>query len=135
MRLSVLFLLFFLSFTLSGQLSITGSLVESQEGEYPTLEDNISQFEIYRIENLDRLSLEAQGSSFITDLILGDRSYRLSLYKDNLKTSFEKPNKPFCLGGSLNTGGIVSLTINDNFIFGFLKYGSVKYYIEPLKNI
>lgn len=135
MRLVVLLLLFFFSFSLTAQLSITGTLVETQEGEYPTLEDNISEFEIYRIQNLDRPSVEAQGSSFISDLTLGNRSYRLSLYKDNLKTSFEKPNKPFCLGGSLNTGGIVSLTINDNFIFGFLKYGSVKYYIEPLKNI
>jgi len=135
MRLVVLLLLFFFSFSLTAQLSITGSLVETQEGEYPTLEDNISEFEIYRIQNLDRPSVEAQGSSFITDLTLGNRSYKLSLYKDNLKTSFENPNKPFCLGGSLNTGGIVSLTINDNFIFGFFKYGSVKYYIEPLKNI
>jgi len=135
MRLVVFILSLFVCFSLSAQLEIIGIPVETQEGEFPILEENISNFEIYRIQNLDRPSVAAQASSFITMLNLGDRSYKLSLYKENLKTSFGKPNKPFCLGGSLNTGGIVSLTINDNFIFGFLKYGTVKYYIEPLKNI
>lgn len=44
----------------------------------------------------------------------------------------EKRNLPLTLNGYTRSGGRVSLTINDNFIYGFIKENNVTYNIEPL---
>lgn len=130
-----LLLIAFLSFGITqAQLSIIGTEVPVN-GEFPILDENLRTYQVFRIEDLSIAPIVQQGSSFPLELILGNRRYDLSLYKDNLRLEFEKPNKPVTLGGSLNNGGIVSLTINDKFIFGFIKSGSSKYYIEPVRHL
>lgn len=44
----------------------------------------------------------------------------------------EKRKLPLTLNGYTRSGGRVSLTINDNFIYGFIKENNVTYNIEPL---
>ena len=66
------------------------------------------------------------------NLKLGEKIYELNLYQDNLSTDYKGTNLPLLLGGSLKNGGSVSLTINDNFIYGFIKQGASDIYIEPL---
>ena len=113
------------------QLTLIGERIET-DGIYTTVEANLSEYEIYRIP-IERSFVEAQSSAFLLNLQLGERNYELNMYKGNLTSSFEAENKPEMLGGSLNSGGTVSLTINDDFLFGFMRYGDNKYYIEPLR--
>jgi hypothetical protein len=119
--------------SLSGQIQLNGEPY-NPEKDYPTLDANISNYQIWRMD-INRSIIDEASSSFLMDLILGEQLWQLNLYKDNLTTSFEHPEKPQMLGGSLNSGGIVSLTINDDFIFGYIRSGDNKYYIEPLRHI
>jgi len=115
------------------QATLSGERIED-EGNYAVLDSHFTDYEIYKIP-VERALIEDQPSAFMMDLVLGDRRYALNLFKDNLTTSFESADKPELLGGSLRQGGLVSMTINDDFLFGFIKLGDSKFYIEPLRHL
>ncbi len=131
--ITTLFAVIVILATAHAQESIFGELVESN-GQFETVDANFENYEIYRIQ-IQKQLVENQSSSFLLDLHFGNRTFKLNLFKDNLTTSFVAENKPVTLGGSLYSGGSVSLTINDGFIFGFIQEGNSKYYIEPLRRL
>ncbi len=115
------------------QQKLIGQLIEA-DGIYETVEANLTDYEIYKI-SINKSFVDAQSTSFLLDLQLGNRLFELNLYKDNLPATHDYDQKPETLGGSLRSGGQVSLTINDDFIFGFIRFGNNKYYIEPLRHM
>ncbi|MBT8232585.1 MAG: PKD domain-containing protein [Saprospiraceae bacterium] len=133
MRQALLLFLFLSIVNISfSQSTIIGEKYESSE-IYENLDANVSEYEIFSID-VKKEDVNITSKTPFLDLYLEDLKYELNLYTDNLTVSFEKPNMPLCLGGSTNVGGLVSLTINDDFIFGFIKEGSATIYIEPLRH-
>lgn len=117
--------------SLCSQTDIIGVKIEPDQ-TYTNLDANLGNYEIYRID-VKKQAISNLATSFQMNLILGDRSFPLNVYKGNLTASHDYADKPETLGGSLNSGGTVSLTINDDFIFGFIHNGANQYYIEPLR--
>ena len=97
------------------------------------LNENIAHYNIYMIDVIKKKIKVSSESPFV-NLTLGDQVFEMNMYKGNLTTSFEAADKPLLLGGSMRNGGIVSMTINNDFIFGFIKQGKSKLYIEPLRH-
>ncbi|MDO8366277.1 MAG: PKD domain-containing protein [Saprospiraceae bacterium] len=110
------------------------------------LAQNFSQYQVFR---LDAKLLEAHVKSNLgspAELNIGGHHWRLSLepnriisenYSLRVSTpngvvvSYSKPNIAF-KGYELNGGGMLRLTIRDEFLYGFVEEGSERYYIEPL---
>lgn len=124
--------IFLLSTTTYSQSVLRGDLYESSE-TFENLDSNISEYQIFKID-VNKDDINISGKQPFLNLDLGGLLYELNLYTDNLNVSFEKENIPLLLGGSTRKGGLVSLTINDDFLFGFIKIGSSKIYIEPLRH-
>ena len=122
----------------SAQTVIEGKSVKSRsflnnpvESQYPKVGELIKDFEIYEID-IAKSDIKISTASPLLNLKLGNQTFELNLFTNNLTTTYKKPNQPLLLGGSLTKGGTVSLTINDDFIYGYIKYGSQNLYIEPL---
>ena len=128
-----------LSFSMaSAQTVIKGKSVENRsflnkpvESQYPKVKEMIKDFAIYQID-ISKSDISVSPANPLVNLQLDNQTFELNLFQDNLTTTYKKPNQPLLLGGSLTKGGSVSLTINDDFIYGFIKYGSQNLYIEPL---
>ena len=128
---SIFLCLIFFS-TTNAQSILTGEAFDIGES-YENLDENIAHYNLYQI-NIKKEDVNITSKNPFLNLVLGDHTHELNLYSGNLTTSFERENKPHLLGGSTRLGGLVSLTINDDFIFGFIKEGSSKIYIEPLRH-
>ena len=122
-----------LSLVLNAQSVITGSLFESSI-VFETLDANISDYQIYKID-VNKSEVNITSKNPFLNIKLGNQIHELNLYRGNLTTSYEMENKPLLLGGSTRKGGTVSMTVNDDFIFGYIKEGSSKIYIEPLRHL
>lgn len=131
--LSLVFIFFCLSFVLSSQSVLNGTLIESN-GEYQVLDANISEYQIFQID-INKSEINITTKDPFLNIQLGDQVHELNVYDGNLTVSYEMESKPLLLGGSTRKGGVVSMTINNNFIFGYIKEGSSKIYIEPLRHL
>ena len=122
------------TFTIQAQNRISGSKVDDARFT-ETLEELFTNYNLYQI-NIQKDDIVIKGASSQVILDLEGEYFNMNLFEDNVTTSVEyEVQKPHLLGGSLNTGGIVSLTINDNFINGFIRAGSRYVFIENLRNI
>jgi len=133
-----LFTLLFTTHLAVGQSVITGKSVKSKSylnqpstSDYPSVDKMIKDYEIYDIQ-IKKSDLKVTTAQPLVDLKLGKKTFNLNLFQDNLTRSYKSAGKPLLLGGALTKGGAVSLTINDDFIYGYIKYGSQHLYIEPL---
>lgn len=118
--------------SLNAQSILTGTFQTKDEG-FSFLDTHLAHYTVFQMD-VNKSDVQITSESPNLNLQLGEVSYNLNLYQDNLTTSFENPNKPLLLGGNLASGGLVSLTINDDFIFGFIKQGNSQIYIEPLRH-
>ncbi len=107
------------------------------------------QFSEYQVFQLDAKLLDEYVKSNLTapaELQIGSHQWRLSLshsriISDNyslrvqsdqsIVTTYPKRNIAF-KGYELNSGGNLRLTINGEFLYGYVEEGSERYYIEPL---
>ena len=118
---------------ITAQNKITGTLYTSNS-EFGNLDENLRHYKLYQIDiKKDDISVNSENP--LVDLQLDNIAYNLNLFPNNISNTSNSPNKPHVLGGSLRNGGQVSLTINDDFIFGFIRQGNTKFYIEPLRHI
>ncbi|MFN0034303.1 MAG: PKD domain-containing protein [Saprospiraceae bacterium] len=106
-------------------------------------------FSVYQVFQLDANLLDAHvksNASVPAQLKVGDHYWRLSLtlnpiisenYSLRVQTpqgitsTYPKPKIAF-KGYELNKGGNVRLTINGEFLYGFVEEGDERFYIEPL---
>ncbi len=125
------FVFLFLCLTsINAQSSIKGKTIPKDNNK--TLDKLFSHYNIYELE-ISKKSVNINSKNSLLKLELGKTIHDLNLHQDNLSVRYEKKkNSPLLLGGSLKKGGSVSLTINDNFIYGFIKNGDSELYIEPL---
>ena len=129
---------FFCSMQLSAQQVISGTKVDNRSSDlratdpaYPILNELFTAYEIYEIR-IKKNDLKISTENPLVNLALGEELYEMNLHMDNLTTDLPSADLPLLLGGSLRKGGTVSLTINDDFIYGFMRLGSAQTYIEPL---
>ena len=119
----------------TGQSTIIGTLSDPlrNNGEQSDILDNL--FESYDIYTMDvqKENILINSKNSALHLELGQRKFELNLYNQNLTVSADNvQDLPYLLGGSLNQGGSVSLTINDDFIYGFINSNKSNLFIEPL---
>ncbi len=120
----------FLSLSSFSQTTLSGVKYDSDK-EFTILDGIISEYTLYQID-VDRSTMNFSKSNNQVILDFEDRYIDLNLYPDNVMTSFEAENKPILLGGSINTGGKVCLTLNEDFLYGFIRYRDKELFIEPL---
>jgi len=111
--------------------SIFGTELELESSEFEVLNSAISNYKLFEI-NIKKKDIDPSENSGIINMSLGDDLYKMRLYPDNVKVSAEIENLPHLLGGIHSGNGSVSLTINDDFIYGFIQVGDTEFYIEPL---
>ncbi|MFN0214799.1 MAG: PKD domain-containing protein [Saprospiraceae bacterium] len=110
------------------------------------LSQNFSQYEVFR---LDAKLLDAQVKTNLTapiELQIGAHHWRLNLAHNpiisenyslrvqtdqGIVTTYPKRNIAF-KGYEMIGGGKLRLTINEEFLYGFVEEGTDRYYIEPL---
>jgi PKD repeat protein len=92
---------------------------------------------IQRSANLENFTIKLNnGAEWKLDLknsgIIGDKYQITSAEEDGLKVSYG--TKAIPTKGTINgmSNSEVSLTFNDNFIYGFLRFGGEQYFIEPV---
>lgn len=140
--LAAIFLLQTTAFQLNAQ-----SFTASVEPHFsPVLAQNFSQYQVFQLDaNLLDAYVESNTNA-PAELKIGAHQWRLSLtlnpiVKEGYSVRVQTPNgvettypkhKIAFKGTELNTGGNVRLTINDDFLYGFVEEGSERYYIEPL---
>jgi len=119
------------SLSVDAQNTITGTFIDVGETEYATLNKVIRDYELLEI-NIQKSDINLNKNSGKVNVEFGSEELNLSLFSDNIAVSAKAENKPHLLSGSYDFGSIVSLTINDDFIYGFFKDGNTTRYIEPL---
>ncbi len=147
--LRVLFLLVVLtSATFSFHLSAQTIQGVPYVTENPALKKSLTYWDVYQID-VDAVNAKVKtnpGSNAIFDLQLGMHQWKLDLVasgviasnyqlqvlsEKGLQKSYTAAPKAL-KGYELNGGGTVRLTVNKDFLFGFVQEGSKRYYIEPL---
>ncbi len=128
--LTILFILLSSQYIIA-QNTISGTIMDVEKSEYTTLNTVISDYQIVEID-IRKKDIELNENSGKVNFQIGSELLKLSLYRDNLLVSAKMENAPHLLAGSYNNGSSVTLTINDNFIYGFFKSGQSTRYIEPL---
>ena len=113
------------------QSQLVGTPISTKSPYESKLDNMLRSYDIYQMDiNREALSQNLKGQLKIQ---LGKRNINLSTYNDNLLVSYKSEvSMPIFLGGSASQGGQVSLTINDNFIYGFVYVGGEQLFIEPL---
>ncbi|MBT8230471.1 MAG: hypothetical protein KJO50_09435, partial [Bacteroidia bacterium] len=97
------------------------------------LDEIISHYTLFTADiNKNNFKIDGTNNEIILDL--GTQKYNFNLYNNNLVLRYESVANPLLLGGSMNFGGIVSLTINHNFIYGYIRYGETMLFIEPVRH-
>jgi len=115
----------------SAQNTILGTETELDNSKFSALNQIIKSYRIIEID-IRKKDVDLNSNSGKLNLQLGEESLKLSLFTNNVIVSTKSNNKPLLLSGSYNSNSQVSLTINDNFIYGFLRGGGSTRYIEPL---
>ena len=104
----------------------------NKSNTYSTALDKfLTAYEVFEIE-VKKEQVDISTANPYLKLNLDQRSYDMNLFQDNITLRYKSKKKPLLLGGSLRSGGIVSLTLNDDFLYGFIKEGQNTTYIEPL---
>jgi len=111
--------------------SILGSEVELESSDFEVLNSAISNYKLFEI-NIRKKDIDPSQNSGLINMNLGDDLYKMRLYPNNVKVSADIENLPHLLGGIHSGNGSVSLTINDDFIYGFIREEKTEIYIEPL---
>ncbi len=130
--IALLYLVAITSYEVYTQQVIIGKEIELSKKAYRNLSQTISDYSLYEI-NILKSDISPTKSDNIIILELGSNRYEMNLFDNNLKVTFDAPSLPLLLSGSLTHGGTVSLTINDGFIYGFIKAGTNHFFIEPLR--
>ena len=123
--------------------------LSGQEKIYPELQTKFKDYQIIkfdskavfnrmlRSENLESFTIKFDnGAQWNLNLknsgIIGDNYQVTSLESDGAKVSYG--TKAIPTKGTINgmSNSEVSLTFNENFIYGFLRFGGEKYFIEPV---
>jgi len=120
------------------------ALVEAHTS--PALAQNFSQYQVFKFDA--KLLEDYVKSNLATpaELQIGTHQWRLSLTPSRIVTenyslqvqtpqgivtTYPKRNIAY-KGYELNSGGNLRLTINGEFLYGYVEEGSDRYYIEPL---
>ena len=136
MKTFLLTLLLGITLTISANsqsTTLTGTEISATRSYQESLSSLLKNYQIFEIDVVKHKIKISSKSPFL-NLELGDNNYELNLYRNNLQVSYiDKNNQlPLLLGGSMRTGGTVSLTVNDNFLYGFIRQGGSEIFIEPL---
>ncbi|MEM6964472.1 MAG: PKD domain-containing protein [Bacteroidota bacterium] len=146
MRVTLLIILMsFGSFLFAQSNTIKGKKV-NLKADAPILEDHFKKYHIYEIEALEIFnSLQAppeekqlrlrMGKNFDWQLSLFSNDMRSEDYRVQTGTGELLPrglNKSF-QGYEQNLGGRVALTVDDNFLYGYVESGGERFFIEPLR--
>jgi len=101
-----------------------------------TLEENSAasdQLESYQLIESDFFqSAKKIKTNENLQLDLGSHSMKLKVYNDNVTVASSLAGRVQLLGGTTETGGQVSLTMAENFIYGFVEIQGTRFYIQPL---
>lgn len=139
-KLKLLLACLILSQLASAQSTISGEMLYSKSksdlnpnksSDYPELDKYLTDYQLVSIP-VRKNDVKISTKSPLLNLDLQERTYEMNLFQDNIMVRYDSEQKPLLLGGSLRNGGTVSLTINDDFIYGFIKEGGQTTYIEPL---
>ena len=114
----------------SSQNVINGTLVAAKS-KRAAVDAVLKSYEVYEM-SIQKEALDMSSVNNDLQLHLGSDLYEMNLFTNNLTLRYESENPPLLLGGSLRKGGKVSLTINDNFIYGYIDLGTHLLFIEPL---
>jgi len=116
---------------LSAQNVILGTPLDIDKSKFVFLNQAINNYEIVEID-ISKNDIDLSKGNNMVNFNVVVRQFDLNLFDNNVALSAEYDSPPLLLSGSLRFGGNVSLTINDNFIYGFIKYSDTYIYIEPL---
>ncbi len=113
----------------------------------PALKNRLLHWEVYQIDaNAFNDAVKSNPDFSQTELHLGDHQWKLNLVPsgitppsytlqiltpNGLQVTTPKENKAF-KGYEANGGGVVRLTVDEEFIYGFVSSNGGVYYIEPL---
>ncbi len=101
-------------------LQPTNTLVDNQLSSYQLVETDYFRAS-RRIKTNDQLTLT-----------IGAEQYNLQVFSDNILVNPEILGDRQVLGGTTESGEQISLTIAEDFIFGFITKNGVRHYIQPL---
>jgi len=104
--------------------------IELEDTSY--LDSELSNYKIFKSKFLVS-DLQLKNNSKLT-LPLDGLNFQTTIFTDNLNINEDLPHDVYFLGGTETNGGQVSLTLADNFIYGYIIKGSTKYYIQPLSD-
>ena len=111
--------------------------------QYESLNNQFRKYKIQKIESANYVNViensrdEIINTSFQgievqlyrSDVISPDY---VSIYQNETEVRKVRSKTAVPMMGTSRDGGLVSLTFNDNFIFGFYEFRSQRYYVEPL---
>ena len=96
----------------------------------PNLGHALNDYQVFSYDiAIKNLSLKTNDE--ITLDIAGQK-FDFRIFTDNLQIIGLESDERIFLGGQSSNGGQVSLTLADDFIYGYIERGGTKYYIQPL---
>jgi len=120
-------------------------ILSGQQNKLAKLDDHFNEYEVIQINTKEWMAKISQNTraSFQISLLGWDLTLENSGIMDNRyecvsfdgqKTQKQPASHAKPMNGYTSQGGRVSLTINDDFIQGFIQAGMFTYYIEPVSH-
>ena len=142
------FLLIYALFFCAGSMAAQSFTGETTTYTSDLLNKKFTSWEVYRMDaNALGNMVRASGFTAHVDLRLGGHQWSVSLspsrilsdrytnrvLKEDGTIEVIQPNKNIAFKGTTTTGGAVRLTIDRDFIYGFIEEGTETWYIEPAR--
>jgi len=131
MRIVLIVLFCFIAFAnVDAQNNLLGTKVTTSSYD-DALKSSLENYTIFEMDVLkSALDFESVQS---LNLDLGSHQFDLTVYPNSVTVSHNRKNLPHLLSGHSSNGEGLNLTINDDFIFGYIKTGSSRLFMEPLR--
>ena len=124
-------------------LSLFSFFLSNLDAQYEALNKQFRKYKIQKIESSNYVNaIENSRDEIINTTFQGIevQLYRsdimspnyISTYQDETQINKVRSKTAVPMTGTSRDGGLVSLTFNDNFIYGFYEFRSQRYYVEPL---
>lgn len=115
--------------TALSQSSLSGSTIESHPYD-EALKSTLKSYHVFEM-TVVKSAVDFNNSQSL-NLNTGKHNFDLIAYPDNLSVSFKNNDLPHLLSGHSSVGENMNLTIDDDFLYGFIRMGDSRLFIEPV---
>jgi len=114
----------------NAQNNLVGTTITSHPYD-DVLKSSLKKYDVFEM-NVSKAALDFDNTENL-NLDLGSLEFELHVFPNSVTVSTGDKKLPHLLYGHSSKGEPVNMTINDDFLFGFIRIGNSRLFVEPVR--